>query len=85
MNTPLTDANAFATEYALVKEGTELVLADFARQLERELAAEQEKVRELREALEEINKEVGYSACADNWPKLHNVGIIARAILEKTK
>lgn len=40
---------------------------------------------ELLEALIRINAEVGYTASPDDWPKLHNVGLIARAILEKTK
>jgi len=86
MNTPRTDAACFDSfEHPLTHQNCEVVKADHCRQLERELIAEQQKVRELREALDVINKTVGYSACADDWPKLHNVGIIARAILEKTK
>lgn len=38
-DTPRTDAEAFSIEQALVKNGTELVLASYARGLERELAA----------------------------------------------
>ena len=83
MDTPITDANAFATEYALVKEGTELVLAGFARQLERELAAEQEKVRELREALRELHRfSFEQHGLSSAWVAPLNA---ARAILEKSK
>ena len=50
MNTPLTDAEEFQREGSAMW----VVKAGFARQLERELSASQEKVRELREALAHI-------------------------------
>lgn len=48
MNTPRTDAESWAHP----TDGTEVVNATFSRQLERELTAEQEKVKRLRDALE---------------------------------
>jgi len=79
-------------------DGTEVVNADFARQLERELSAEREKVRELREALDylfenitpppEANCSCHMSPpCSDcvNYGAEREAIVIARATLEKTK
>ncbi len=77
MNTPRTDALEDELHDKLGHGSYEMALP-FCRQLETQ-------VQELREALERINAEVGYTASPDDWPKLHNVGLIARAILEKTK
>lgn len=49
MNTPRTDSQV--GEHSKF-HGVEFVSADFARQLERELIAEREKAKELRDALE---------------------------------
>ena len=87
-DTPRTEVfvNALETEYESCDVyKNKILLIDFSRQLERELLAEQEKVKRLREALQSISDEVGYTATANDWPKLHNVGIISRATLEATK
>ena len=55
-------------------------MTDFARQLERELAAEREKVRELRESLDKIGA-IDLDARGSKTAVKH----IARATLENTK
>lgn len=83
MNTPRTDAACFDSfEHPLTHQNCEVVKADFSRQLERELIAEQEKVRELRKALQ-----LTYDHARCYWHEIefNNVGEYARAILEKTK
>ena len=57
-STPRTDANA-----GCLIDSEEVVPADFARELERELAAERAKVRTLREACERIEEQ---------WDKNHS-------------
>ena len=84
MNTPRTDA-----EFMGVIHDEECVMASFARQLERELTAEQEKVKQLREALEKIKIHAFSDSPAeeleDAQRDLRHVYETARAILEKTK
>lgn len=58
-------------------------LLDFARQLERELAAEQEKVQILQAALTELATEEVYRD--DGYPILERARYKARAALRKAK
>ncbi len=55
------------------------------QQLERELAAEQEKVKELREALAQMTDEVCKYCYAPGFDQMGAYVTNARAILEKTK
>jgi hypothetical protein len=74
MNTPRTDAFKKTLKSWC---GDESECLDFARQLERELSTEKDKVKELREALQFI---------ADgNCDRAIQARNTARAILEKTK
>ena len=82
-DTPRTDANTWATGEERLAEKTDVVDADFARQLERELAAaikQRDEAREnLRDACEEIamrvnshsmlstNKTAEYIAAERGW------------------
>lgn len=68
-STPTTDANA-----GCLIDAEEVVPADFARELERELAKEREKVRTLREACERICEE---------WGRNHDVPFLAGSNMEK--
>jgi hypothetical protein len=75
-DTPRTDTEAFPVEYALLKNGTELVLASYARTLERELAAtkrllveaskDAERYRWLRDTADRDNDGHCYIA-SDEW------------------
>jgi len=86
MHNPRTDKRQFE----LQADG--MIDADFARQLERELTAEQEKVKQLREALAECLA-LDELKLAVLERKTYKVGIATlrarvekcRAILEKTK
>ncbi len=85
MNTDTPRTDELEVMHDLATGKLEFVSAEFTRQLERELAAEKEKVRELREALKSIAK--GYSGDYGNAQGLSGTDCaeIARAILEKTK
>jgi len=75
MNTPRTDQ--MFTDYEVDMDG--VTLRESVERLERELAAEQEKVRELREALEELLTEEKRD---DDDPILDRARGKASAILE---
>ena len=97
MNTPRTDAEtSFVKCYPNGGEGLEVIDADFARQLERELTAEQEKVKRLREALicfcDMDNADLGKASLNNvrddfmyDCPEYVGYCVKARAILEATK
>lgn len=54
MNTPRTDAALYAIAPRETWTKYEWIPVEFSRQLERELTAEQEKVKQLRDALETV-------------------------------
>lgn len=86
-DTPRTDAAVHPTRLLRKPDGTfaEAVDAVFARQLERELAAETEKVKRLRKALQLVVS-VSDKFCADNNVKIESDCVTnARATLEATK
>jgi len=80
MNTPRTDAvgESLVSEYEQTDFNRFIRMINHAEQLERELTAEQEKVRELREALSILEQQIDYGQV--------DVALdYVRAILEKTK
>jgi uncharacterized protein YeeX (DUF496 family) len=77
MDTPQTDSIDTYRPF-IVSEPKYKAMAELSRQLERELTAEQEKVRELREALSILEQQIDYGQV--------DVALdYVRAILEKTK
>lgn len=92
MNTPRTDAVLSAPEIRVswFQQRMTQTVIEHSRQLERELMAEQEKVKQLREALAGLVAYIDSDAMNDYPPSVWgayppDVMQSTRAILEKTK
>lgn len=79
MSTPRTDAQ----EWAETNRSNAVVLASFARELERELAAERQKVRALTAILESICEEWGRNHDANPIGAGQRMETLASKALEK--